>query len=402
GLFLAVVLPWYLRNFLLLGNPVYPFLGVGEYLDPLLLSSTMQHFQNYATIPIYAWSITIGKIGATMLVIAIAYLTLSKQKNLLMIFPSKLKKTLLQSIPSYLQNRFFIIVLSYLLLIGILIMVVHLPFPRYLIIALPCSAMFFSVIIKSFFTLNNLTRAISVTLISMVVISSIVVLPYMNSAKPTARPDDDKWSYLIHVFKEADAWKWINENTPLDTRIATYDIKEYYLERDILLLDGNESAPLYKIDTIEEGIDFLQEKGITHVLSVPWASPLDPRLPPAYKSCVITRYFGDPRYLPPVYVGVNGATVYHVGSTDEKTIYEQFAQKEFAPPIKHVTINATATNNTYPYIGRLYMPLPVDYREGKMIFSVNSSQSLEVELWTGLIPAEMIAEPVGEFMFVKK
>ena len=350
----------------------------------------------------YAWSIAIGKIGATLLVIAIAYLTFSKQKNLLTILPSKLKKTLLKSIPSYLQDSFFIIVLSYLLLIGILIMVIHLPFPRYLVIALPCSAIFFSIIIKSFLTMNNLTRAFAVTLISMVVISSIVVLPYMNSAKPTARPSDDKWSYLIHVFREADAWKWINENTPLDARIATYDIKEYYLERDILLLDGNESAPLYKIDTIEEGIDFLQNKRITYVLSVPWASPTDPRLPPAYKSCVLTRYLGDPRYLPPVYVGANGATVYYVGPIDEKTIYDQFAQKEFAPPIKHVTINATATNNTHPYIGRLYMSLPVDYREGKMIFSANSYQSLEVELWTGLIPAEMIADPVGEFIFVKK
>jgi len=402
ALFLAVVLPWYSRNFLLLGNPVYPFLGIGEYLDPLLLSSTMQHFQNYATIPMYAWSIAIGKIGATLLVIALAYLTFSKQKNLLTILPSKLKKTLLKSIPSYLQDRFFIMILSYLLLIGILIMVLHLPFPRYLVIALPCSAIFFSIIIKSFLTMNNLTRAFAVTLISMVVLSSIVVLPYMNSAKPTARPGDDKWSYLVHVFKEADAWNWINENTPLDARIATYDIKEYYLERDILLLDGNESAPLYKIDTIDEGIDFLQDKRITYVLSVPWASPTDPRLPPAYKSCVLTRYLGDPHYLPPVYVGANGATVYYVGPIDEKTIYDKFAQQEFAPPIKHVTINATATNNTHTYIGRLYMSLPVDYREGKMIFSANSCQSLEVELWTGLIPAEMIAEPLGEFIFVKK
>jgi len=401
-LFLAVVLPWYARNFLLLGNPIYPFLGIGEHLDPFLLSSTMQHFQNYATIPIYAWSIVIGKIGATLLALAIAYLTFSKQKNLLKILPLKLKKILLQNIPSYLQNNFFIIVLSYLLLIGILIMIIHLPFPRYIIVALPCSAIFFSIIIKSFFTINNLTRAFAVTLISMVAISSIVVLPYMNSAKPTANPGDDKWSYLIHVFKEADAWKWINENTPLDARIATYDIKEYYLQRDILLLDGNESASLYKIDTIEEGIDFLQDKRITYVLSVPWASPMDPRLPPAYKSCILTRYLGDPRYLPPVYVGVNGATVYHVGPVDEKTIYEQFAQKELAPPIKHVTINATATNNTHPYIGKLYMPLPVDYREGKLLLSVNSCRSVEVELWTGFIPTEIIAEPAGEFMFIEK
>jgi hypothetical protein len=401
-LFLTVVLPWYARNFLLLGNPIYPFLGIGEYLDPLLLSSTMQHFQNYATIPIYAWSIAIGKIGATLLALAIAYLTFSKQKNLLKILPLKLKKILLKSIPSYLQNNFFIIVLSYLLLIGILIMVIHLPFPRYIIIALPCSAIFFSIIIKSFFAMNNLTRAFAVTLILIVAISSSVVLPYMNSAKPTANPGDDKWSYLIHVFKEADAWKWINENTPLDVRIATYDIKEYYLERDILLLDGNESASLYRIDTIEEGIDFLQDKRIAYVLSVPWASPTDPRLPPAYKSCILTRYFGDPHYLPPVYVGANGATVYHVGPVDEKTIYEQFAQKEFAPPIKHVTINATATNNTHPYIGRLYMPLPVDYREGKLLLSVNSCRSLEVELWTGLIPTEIMAEPTEEFMFIEK
>ena len=401
-LFLAVVLPWYARNFLLLGNPIYPFLGIGEHLDPFLLSSTMQHFQNYATIPIYAWSIVIGKIGATLLALAIAYLTFSKQKNLLKILPLKLKKILLQNIPSYLQNNFFIIVLSYLLLIGILIMIIHLPFPRYIIVALPCSAIFFSIIIKSFFTINNLTRTFAVTLISIVAISSIVVLPYMNSAKPTANPGDDKWSYLIHVFKEADAWKWINENTPLDARIATYDIKEYYLERDILLLDGNESASLYKIETIEEGIDFLQDKRITYVLSVPWASPMDPRLPPAYKSCILTRYLGDPHYLPPVYVGANGATVYHVGPVDEKTIYEQFAQKELAPPIKHVTINATATNNTHPYIGKLYMPLPVDYREGKLLLSVNSWRSVEVELWTGFIPTEIIAEPAGEFMFIEK
>jgi hypothetical protein len=221
----------------------------------------------------------------------------------------------------------------------------------------------------------------------------------MNSAKPTARAGDDKWSYLIHVFEEADAWKWINENTPLDARIATYDIKEYYLERNTLQLDGNESAPLYEMDTIEEGINFLQERNVTHVLSVPWASPMDPRLPPAYKRCVLTRYLGDPRYLAPVYVGVNGTTVYQVGPIDEKTIYESFAQKEFAPPIKHVTINATVTNNS-----RLYMPLPVDYREGKMELSVNSYQSLEVELWTGLIPAEKIADPFlsGEFIFVNK
>ena len=37
-----------------------------------------------------------------------------------------------------------------------------------------------------------------------------------------------------------------------------------------------------------------------------------------------------------------------------------------------------------------------------MELSVSSYQSLEVELWTRLVPAEMTANPSGEFMFVKK
>jgi hypothetical protein len=177
---------------------------------------------------------------------------------------------------------------------------------------------------------------------------------------------------------------WINKNTQRDAKIATYDIKEYYIERDVVPLDGNQLAPIYEMDNIEEAMNFLHEKGITHVLSVPWVSPMDPRMLNAYKFSILTRYLGDPRYLPPVYVGQNGTTVYNVGPIDEKTIYDSFAQEEFAPPIKHAVINLTVTNNTY-----LYVPIPVDYRNGSVVFSVNSSQ-LVVELWAGLYPAESI------------
>jgi hypothetical protein len=230
---------------------------------------------------------------------------------------------------------------------------------------------------------------IAVGLIFVIAISSVLILPYMNFSKPAARLGDDKWSYLTHVFEEADAWNWINKNTPKDARIATYDIKEYYIERDVMPLDGNESAPLYGMDSIEEAIDFLHKERVTHVLSVPWASPLDTRMPNAYKLSVLTRYLGDPRYLPPVYVGINGTTVYHVGSMDENTVYDLFAQKEFAPPIKHVVINLTVTENTSRYIAKLYVPIPVDYGNGSMVFSVNGRQ-LVVELWAGLYPAEKI------------
>jgi len=386
---LFVILPWYARNFILLGNPIYPFFGIGNYLDPLLRNSTVQHFQNYTTIPLYAWTSTICKLGAGILVLAIACLTIAKRKNFLE--------------RKILEKNFLVILPLYLLFVGVTIMALHLPFPRYLIIVLPSLAVIFSTAIKSLLTMRNLACVIAVTLISLVVISSTAMLPCMNSAKPTRELAGDKWSYLSHVFEEADAWNWINENTPKDARIATYDIKEYYIERDVLPLDGNEAAPLYKINTIEEGINFLKEKNVSYFLSVPWATPSETRMPPAYEWSVLTKYLGDPKYLPPVYVGRNGTAVYHVGPIQEEIIYASFAEKDFAPPIKHVTINLTVTSKTWPPSAKFYIPIPADYREGLMMASFNSSKHLvDVELWNRIISEKENASSLDKSKLVMK
>jgi hypothetical protein len=374
-----IILPWYIRNFLLLGNPIYPFFGIGNYLDPVLLNSAMQHFQNWSNVPFFDWVSIICKVGTGILFLAVVYLTFAKRKHFLLIFP------------------------LYLLLVGVVIMAVHIAFLRYLIIALPALAIILSASAKSLLTTHTLVeRMTAIILILLVLISSVAVLPCINAFKPTPTRGDDKWSYLSQVFEEGDAWKWINENTPTDARIATYDIKEYYVERDIFTLDGNESAPLYKMDTIEESIDFLEERNVTYILSVPWAAPLDTRMPPAYKLCVLTRYLGDPCYLPPVYVGLNGTAVYHVGPREEETVYASFAQKDFVPPIKQLTINVAVTNSTDPSSGKFYIPIPVDYREGLMMASVNSSKHLvSVELWKGIIP-EVVTNPSGTYRPVKQ
>jgi len=374
-----IVMPWYIRNFLLLGNPIYPFLGIGNYLDPMLLSSTMQHFETWSQVPFLDWISISCKIGAVILFLALVGLTFDKRKKLVLIFS------------------------CYLLFVGVVIMAAHIPFIRYLLIALPALAVIISANTKSLLATHTLVeRTTAIILISLILISSLAMLPCINSFKPTSKSGDDKWSYLSQVFAEGDAWKWINENTPTDARIATYDIKQYYIERDVVSLDGSEAAPLYKMDTIGECIDFLEERNVTYILSVPWASPPSNQLPPAYKWCVLTRYLGDSRYLPPVYVGLNGTAVYHVGPLEEETGYASFAQKDLVPPIKHVTVNLTITNSTDPPSGRFYMHIPVDYREGLMMASVNSSKQLvSAELWTGTIP-ETVTKPSRPFELWKQ
>jgi hypothetical protein len=374
-----IVMPWYIRNFLLLGNLIYPFLGIGNYLDPMLLSSTMQHFETWSQVPFLDWISISCKIGAVILFLAVVGLTFDKRKKLVLVFS------------------------CYLLFVGVLIMAVHIPFIRYLLIALPALAIIISANTKSLLASPTLVeRTTAIILISMILISSLATLPCINSFKPTSKSGDDKWSYLSHVFEEGDAWKWINENTPTNARIATYDIKQYYIERNVVSLDGSEAALLYKMDTVGECIDFLEERNVTYILSVPWASPPSNQLPPAYKWCVLTRYLGDPRYLPPVYVGLSGTAVYHVGPLEEESAYAYFAQEDLVPPIKQLKINVTVTNSTSPSIGRFYIPIPVDYREGLMRASVNSSKHLvSAELWTGTIP-ETVTKPSRPFELWKQ
>jgi hypothetical protein len=363
----CIMLPWYIRNLLLLGNPLYPFFGVGKYLDPLLIESSMQHFQNWLKQPFYGLTSLISKLVTVIAASAIVYYS------------------------TIVKRRHFDTLLSlYLLFSGFLIMSFHVPFPRYLMIALPILSVAASKRIKSFLVRHDLIEnKMTITFALLITISVACMIPSMNIAKP-AYNTENKWDYLSQAFQEGDAWKWINENTPENSTIATYDIKEYYIDRKIMSLDGYEAAPLYKMDTIEEALDYLREQNVTYLLSVPWASPLDFRMPPAYEWCVLTRYLGDPRYLPPIYVDSSGATVYNVGALEEKTLDDFFSQKEFVPPTKHVEINLTITNNSDLPSGEFCLPIPVDYGAGLMMASVNSyGHSVGIELLSGIYSEEM-------------
>ncbi|MEM2144832.1 MAG: hypothetical protein QW279_05695, partial [Candidatus Jordarchaeaceae archaeon] len=360
---LFVLFPWYLRNLLLLGNPLFPFFGFGINLDPLLMTSTLQHFQSWLRGSLAL--INLFSIIACVASSAILYiLFFSRQKN---------------------KHKFAVCLALYSLVACALVMLFHVPFLRYLSFALPIFSTIISLWIQSSFKRDLAERSIATTFIILAVTLSIATVPYLNIIKPMYAATS-KWEYLTQFYEDADAWKWINENTPLNARIATFEIREYYIERDVMLLDGYTAAPLYRTENIEDAINHLRKQNVTHILSVSWASPMDARMPPAYKWCVLTRYLGDPQYLPPVYVSSNGAAVYHVGPVDEDVLHENFLQKGLVPPLKHLQTNITITNQTSPPSGRIHIPIPFDYREGLAVISTNSyEQPVYIELWEGII-----------------
>jgi hypothetical protein len=360
---LAVILPWYSRNMVLLGSPIYPFFGVGKFLDPLLLSSTTQHFRHYALNPLYNLTSNTCKIGVVLLVVGIVFFTFYKPR-----------KDLRLALPLY------------LLFAGITVMAFHVAFPRYLIIALPTLAALFAYALTLLPRIFKVRKIAAFMFIMFVILGSAAVLPYANTVKPHSQPGETRAEYVSHVFDEGDAWQWINEKTPTTARIATFDIKNYYLNRSVLALDGNESVPLYKITDINEALAFLQSRGVCYVLSVPWASQADDRSPPAYNWCIITKYLGNTTYLPLVFVGQNGTAIYHVGPLDIQTAAQAFKERNLVYPSKQFSVNVTVTNSSYPYVGEVYLPIPVEYRGLNITASARASVPLEVHLLRGVTP----------------
>ncbi len=364
---LLLIAPWYLRNLVLLGNPVYPFMGIGKYLDPLLLSSTSQHFQQYLLVPEYLWTSVISKLGMAVIGVGIVYFTFSKRKQFDFILP------------------------YYLPFVCLAIMGLYVAFPRYLIIAAPSLMVIFTAYIGLLFSRKpKWSSAILAALLALLILGSAFMLPHINAVKPSAKEGETQSLYLSRIYEEGDAWAWINENTPENARVATFDIKDYYLKRSILHLDGNESAPLYQMKTINESIAFLNQKGVTYILSVPWASIGDKRMPPAYLWCPLTRYLGDPECLPTVFIGKNGTAVYHVGLVNETEVAQTFTQKNMVLPAKHYVFNLTIKNSAVSHDAQFYLPIPVDLRNGTLTAYVNTSKPITIQLWGGLIsPAEL-------------
>jgi len=91
--------------------------------------------------------------------------------------------------------------------------------------------------------------------------------------------------------------------------------------------------------------------------------------------------------LPPVYVGINGTAVYHVGPMKEEDVFKSFSREGFYPPI-NLTINLTITEEKY---SGLYLPFPVDYRGGNISLLARSTRSVDIQLWADRIPSEEFA-----------
>jgi len=191
----------------------------------------------------------------------------------------------------------------------------------------------------------------------------------------------DVLEYLGYYYKDdAKCWRWINEYTSPNDRIASFEIRHYYLDRDIFLLDGKEAAPLYYSNiTIDEALNYLKSRSVRYILSPGWVSTTG--ILPTYKNLIITTYLGDPRYLPTIYVHGSSA-IYHVGPLDTERLVAEYLSNKIIPPLLGLSIdlNVTLQNGVAVY----GLEVPGDYhRKVDLTIEIISESPITVDILDG-------------------
>jgi hypothetical protein len=315
----GLALPPFLRNFWFTGNPLFPLFGVGRQLQNLLWASNTAHFDTqtvYAglslTSPFSILDFLMNRISSVrpllplLMVVGVVFLVFVRPKS---------------------EKRW----LCLCFLASIFIFLVRPTFDRYLLIYIPVYSSFFAWLVYkseelSFDVLNHSLKVALIVSLSIVVIGIVITGPLMVASHLKQFPEQplDDWAYVRQFYPhDTPCWRWLNENTPENACVATYDIRYYYIDKKIFPLDGLEAVPLYEMSA-EEALDFLKEHYVVYWFSSRWTSPADATCPPAYFENPLVPYLGSD-ILPLVFLSGQSA-VYGVGH--QKIDYQEILDTE--------------------------------------------------------------------------
>jgi len=320
---------WYIRNIVLLGNPVYPFFHTilgGKYIYPPLVDWILSDIR-ISSIGIFYGTLTPSIIDWVLFpfINRLHYPAISVLSLLGIAIGVALKR----------KSFWFILALAlspYLILQS----GVSFVFPRYFLLPLPGFALLAGLPItyaieqyRSFSKLaRNNGRVVGVFII--LVLGLTILFPTLPHAiggklsyvtsKPFSEPPDDilfflthpgvnNWTAMEKMFGDrVKSWKWVNDHLNDIERIATFETEVYYIKNyeNILYLDGWEAIELYRIEDQFEMIRFLKNRNVTYIVDQWYMHGW-----PLYQWLPLNKFLGSP-YFPAVY-WLGGGRVLHVG-----------------------------------------------------------------------------------------
>jgi hypothetical protein len=336
---------WYLRNLLLVGNPVYPnaytVLG-GINIDPLIMETTINGIKQSA------FNSYFGEPGVPLFDQIMIFLTFRTS------FPAISFFTIigLVVLPTVRNKKLWLIAiwpvsLSFLTMSGI-----TWGFPHHMVFAMPGFAFISALPIMKVLemtkryeisyptdTLRQINKHLPSIRKSDIIRLGLVIILFASFLFPSLTlsmggkiyaenrndkvPDDylwflenpngNVWIALNQSYPEAIGWQWLNEHLNEGEKVATVENRIYYIKNCsneyFFYLDGWEARELYNITDPNEMVAFLRNQNVSYILDVDWA-----RLHGHFDVLPMANYLGPPSpYFPTIFDPSTNHRIYNVG-----------------------------------------------------------------------------------------
>jgi hypothetical protein len=299
---------WYLRNLVVLGNPVYPnaysILG-GKNIDPLILETTFDGIKRDAMAAFFG--------GEASLLDRIAIFFTYKAH-----FPAISLLTVLGIALLPTQNKKFWLMSAWPLTLSAVILIgLTWSFPRHIMFAVPGFALLSAIpIVKALEKCEKYDRnvkqhsknrfskmrgkilsqskssllriGIAIMLIIAFLFPSLIFSMggkvVLDNIKDESldnylwfleNPNAEKWDALKTLIPDSKSWKWLDENLKEGEKVATIENSIYYVKncgnQYFFYLDGWEARQLYNITDPAVMLQFLRSQNVKYFYDVPWA-----------------------------------------------------------------------------------------------------------------------------------
>jgi 4-amino-4-deoxy-L-arabinose transferase-like glycosyltransferase len=299
---------WYLRNLVLLGNPIYPnaySIFGGKNIDPLILETTFDGIKRDAMAAFFGGEASL----LDKIVIFFTYKVHFPAISLLTVLGIALLPT---------QNKKFWLMSAWPLTLSAVILIgLTWSFPRHIMFAVPGFALLSAVPIvkvlekcekydinvkqQSKNTFSKIREKVPLPRKSSLLRLSIAIMLIVAFVFPTLtfsmggkvvldnlrdeplddyvwfleNPNAEKWEALKILIPDSKSWKWLDENLKEGEKVATIENSIYYVKNCgneyFFYLDGEEARQLYNITDPAVVLQHLRSENVKYVFDVPWA-----------------------------------------------------------------------------------------------------------------------------------
>jgi hypothetical protein len=274
-LFFAVISPWYLRNLIVLNNPIWPF-GGGRYIDPIIQSNSLYQLHIISKFSGFNYdSLADLKNSFQRLFFSyVDYYNASVYQGLNPIF-------ILLAIPAifvWLEKKdkkmgffifwFIIILIFYILEVNY--------WDRYLIL-ISVPTVFISVYLINLLIKFKTIKWLLILFFARLYLNSLFLTLFWDEC-----PGGDKKTFLqtlenlgnhekileICYGNDAKLWKWVNENLPKNATIAVADFKLYYFNRTVIETTSWKLRNIFYASEIREVMPTFKENNISYLITM--------------------------------------------------------------------------------------------------------------------------------------